>query len=72
MWMQKLIFKKDKVTISGQSMSKGRRGGDMGETKFCINIWILQVWMLSKSAVHIVKMFELKFGSKFNCELPGN
>lgn len=67
----KLIFEKDKVTISGKSMSKGRRGGDMGETKFCINTRYLQVWKILNSAAHIVKMFELKLGNKLNCELPG-
>lgn len=64
-------FEKDKVTISGRSMSKGRRGADMGETKFCIITRYLQVWKILKSAVHIVKMFELKLGNKLNCELPG-
>ena len=52
-------------------MSKGGRGADMGETKFCIITRYLQVWKILKSAVHIVKMFELKLGNKLNCELPG-
>lgn len=52
-------------------MSKRKKGGDMGETKFCINTRYLQVWKILNSAVHIVKMFELKLGNKLNCELPG-